>query len=287
MTIDGLLLQGAKILFLLAAAGPATALAQEVAAPLDRFYVSAGMYQNHTEFGGRWDYNDENPGIDFDYEEDLGFPRFRERLWETGATFAGAHRLQAFGWHFGEDFTGRTKNSVNLHGDRTAAGSRVEGNLDVDIQGVAYTWFFNRSERHALGMGIGAVRYRMASEVDFIYSGFPGDFIGENRFDETVDMPMVRAEYVRSFSKEWRAVADVSYLRKSGGGVKGDGAELNAGVEFLPLPYFAVALRYNYSRADFDFDRDYPPDTFLQNRHYQGTMRIRNSGPQLYASIRF
>lgn len=287
MTTNRFLQGKAKILLVMTAASPAAVQAQEVVAPLDKFYLSAGVYQNHTEFGGRWDYDDENRGTNSDYEEDLGFPRFRERLWKAGATFDGAHRLQAFGWHFGEDFTGSAKSSVNLNGNGMIAGGRVEGSLDVDVRGVAYTWFLNRSEKHAFGMGLGAARYHMASEVDFIYSGFPGDFIAENRFNETVDMPMVHAEYVRSFSKEWRAVADVSYLRKPGGGIKGDGAELNAGVEFLPLPHFALALRYNYSRADFDFDRDYPPGIVTYNRKYQGTMHIRNSGLQLYTSIRF
>jgi hypothetical protein len=273
------------ILTVAMAAAPLPALA-EAPVLLDRFYVSADLQSSAVDFGARWDYDDVSRGREVDFGE-LGLAHITGHLWEAGTTLGGAHRFEAFGWNFDDKGFGRLPNQVVVHGNTIAADTRVNSSLNVNMQGVAYTWFFNRGDRHAFGAGVGAVRYELSSQVDFNVGGFPGSFTIDNHFGEEIDMPMVRAEYVRSFAGKWRFIADASYAHRSSDNAKGRGTEVNAGIEFLPVRHLSLAVRYNQTRVDFDLQGRRPEETSAADPDYWGSMRMRHSGPQLIASLRF
>lgn len=266
-------------------AAPVPAFAEEQA-PLDRFYVSGDLQSSSVDFGARWDYDDTSRGREVDFGE-LGLAHITGHLWEAGATLAGAHRFEAFGWNFQDKGFGRTPNPVLIHGTDLAAGAKVNSSLNVNMKGAAYTWFFNRGERHAFGAGVGAVRYKLSSQVDFKVGGFPGSFTIDNHFDEEITMPMVRAEYVRAFAGKWRFVADASYVHRGSDDAKGRGTELNAGIEFLPVRHLSLAVRYNQTSVDLDLRGRRPEETSAADPDYWGSMHMRHSGPQLIASLRF
>lgn len=273
------------ILSVAMAAAPLPALA-DAPVLLDRFYASADLESSSVDFGARWDYDDVSRGREVDFGE-LGLAHITGHSWEAGATLAGAHRFEAFGWNFGDRGFGLLPNQVSIHGNTMAAGTRVNSSLNVNMKGVAYTWFFNRGERHAFGAGVGAMRYELSSQVDFKVAGFPGSFIIDNHFGEEVEMPMVRAEYVRSFAGKWRFVADASYVHRDSDNAKGRGTEVNAGIEFVPARHLSLALRYNQTRVDLDLQGRRPEETSAANPDYRGSMHMRHSGPQLIGSLRF
>ena len=275
------------ILSVAIAAAPLPALA-DADAPvlLDRFYVSADLQSSAVDFDVRWDYDDESRGREVGFGE-LGLAHVTGHMWEAGATLGGVHRFEAFGWNFGDKGFGRLPNEVVVHGNTVAAGTRVNSYLNVNTQGIAYTWFFNRGERHAFGVGVGAVRYELTGQADFNVAGFPGSFIIDNHFGEKIDMPIVRAEYVRAFAEKWRFVADASYAHRGSDNAKGRGTEANAGIEFLPVRHLSLAVRYNHARVDLDLRGRPPEETSAADPDYWGAMRMRHSGPQLIASLRF
>jgi len=273
------------ILSVAIAAAPLSALA-DAPAPLDRFYVSADLQSSAVDFDVRWDYDDESRGREVGFGE-LGLAHITGHMWEAGATLGGVHRFEAFGWNFGDKGFGRLPNEVVVHGNTVAAGTRVNSYLNVNMQGLAYTWFFNRGERHAFGVGVGAVRYELTGQADFNVAGFPGSFIIDNHFGEKIDMPMVRAEYVRTFGEKWRFVADASYAHRGSDNAKGRGTEANAGIEFLPVRHLSIAVRYNHTRVDLDLQGRRPEETSAADPDYWGAMHMRHSGPQLIASLRF
>lgn len=280
------LMQCMTILTVAMAAAPFTALAQEPA-PLDRFYVSGDLESSAVEFDARWDYDDETRGREMDFGSELGLEHIAGHFWEAGATVADAHRFEVFGWNFHDEGSRSLPNQVVLRGATYGPGTRVNSSLNVNMKGVAYTWFFNRGERHAFGAGVGAVRYELSSQVDFVVGGFPGTFILDNHFSEEITMPMVRAEYARTFGDKWRFLADASYVRRSGDADKGRGVELNAGIEFLPVRHFSVAVRYNVARVDLDMEGRPPNEGSAADPDYWGTMHIRRRGPQFYVSLRY
>lgn len=274
------------ILSVVAAATPIAALAEEPAV-LDRFYVSTVLPSQPLDFRVRWDYDDEHRGSDVNYRRDLDMPGIFGHPWEIGATFADAHRFEAFGLNVGQESLRTTSKPVVVHGNGITAGSRVSANLDIDMKGLAYTWFFERGERHAFGIGVGAVQYELSSRMDFIVGGFPGDFVIDQHFDEDVVMPMARAEYVRTFAGKWRFGADASYLHRGSGDTRGHGMELNAGIEFLLARHVSLAVRYNETRVDLDLEGKRPEETSAADPDYSGAMHIRQRGPKIVASLRF
>ncbi|MGH8026722.1 MAG: hypothetical protein ACREO0_08340 [Pseudoxanthomonas sp.] len=277
-----------KFALALVATSPLALMAQESAPPLDRVYLSGGIYQNHTQFKVRWDYVDGSaPGTPFDYEKAMGFPRFSEQLWEAGATVAGAHRFQVFGWRFDGDVVGKVRQTAFINGSWQAAGDSVNGSLEVDQKGAAYTWFFNRDDRSAFGVGVGAIRYRISSKLYFDKAGFPGVITIDNKFDTAFDMPLARAEYARSLGNYLRAGADISYLRKSSGSMTGSGFDTNVSIEYLPAPLVSFGLRYNVYRLDLEKEATVAADASNGLHEFQGPMKIRNRGPQLFMTIRY
>ena len=57
----------------------------------------------------------------------------------------------------------------------------------------------------------------------------------------------------------------------------GEAIDFGAKVDYFPWEQFGFSLRYNYNDIKLDFNKS----------HFKGGIDIRNSGPQLMATLRF
>lgn len=246
--------------------------------PLDGFFLSVGIYQSSNNLDVRVDSTLGIPGTNLNFQRDLGFDRrHREPAWEVGGTIAGRHKVDAFGYSY-DDTVSRTLSRDFTFGDETfVVGADLSGTLTADVKGVAYTWFFHRSDESALGVGLGGVRYELGARLAATLTNGDDTLSVAERFSEAAWAPLLRAEYIHVFSPHWRAGIEGAYVRKTNGSVTGDAIDAGVKVEYFPWRHFGLALRYNYNDVDLEYRRT----------RISAQARLESNGPQLMATARF
>jgi len=248
--------------------------------PVDRFYVGVGHYWSDNDLDTRWDSSDGSLGTTINFQRDLGFEDSQGALfWNVGGSLGEdhQHKFDAFSYDYDDESVRLLSRDLNIEENTYPAAAAFAGSLDIKISGLSYTWFFNRSEHHAFGVGVGAVRYDLSADLAAALVTEEQSVSVENRFSEDAWAPMLRAEYVQSLAEHWRWGAALSYVKKSGGNVSGDAVDAQVKVEYFPWEHFGFSLRYNYNDVDLDFDRS----------RFDGNINLKNRGPQLVAVLRY
>ncbi|KAA2285011.1 hypothetical protein [Arenimonas fontis] len=260
-------------------AASASPQAREPIAPVDRAYVSLGVYRSANGLSGRWDAADGTVGTRFDFQGDLGFDeRERALYWNAGGSFGEGrrHKLEVFGYDYDDTSARRIDRSLRIRDDAYPVDASLAGALDIGVIGASYTWFFRRGERHALGLGLGAVNYDLTVSLaaDYEVNGQPRSSF--QRFREQAWAPMLHGEYVRSLSPNWRWGLAASYVKKPGGEIAGEAIDAQARLEWFPWGHAGFSLRYNYNDVRLDFRRSrYDGDVDLETRGLQLAMMLR------------
>lgn len=268
------------VLCLLLAGTSFTAAAQGRLPAVDRFYIGAGRYWADHDLDTRWDASDGSKGTHVNFQRDLGFIDRQDALtWNIGGSFGKErrHKLDAFGYDYGDD-TARLLDRTLLIGDNAyPADAAFAGRLDLKVTGVSCTWFFHQDGLRAAGVGLGAMRYDIAADLDAAatVAGVPVAYA--NDLSEDAWAPMLRAEYAHVLSARWRWGASLAYTRKSGGNVTGEALDAQVELEYFPWEHFGFSLRYNYNDVDLDFGRT----------RFDGNINLNNRGPQLLGTFRF
>lgn len=259
---------------------PVVALAQDYLPPVDRFYAGVGRYWSDNDLDTRWDATDGSQGTNVNFQRDLGFEDKQGALfWNIGGSLGAGHqhKIDAFGYDYDDESIRLLNRDLGIEDNTYPVDAAFAGELDVKVTGLSYTWFFNRSDQHAFGVGLGAVRYEVSADLAAAVVSEGSSITYENRLSEDAWAPMLRAEYAYSFAEHWRWGATLSYVKKSGGNVSGDAVDAQVEVEYFPWQHFGFSLRYNYNDVDLDFER----------RRFDGNVNLKNRGPQLLAMVRF
>ena len=259
---------------------PLATHAQDYLAPVDRFYLGLGRYLSGNDLDTRWNATDGSAGTRINFQRDLGFVEHEGALfWNVGGSLGQhrQHKFDAFGYDYDDDSTRVLARELNVGDNAYPVSAGFDGTLDVKISGLSYTWFFNRSDQHAFGAGIGAVRYDPSFDMAAMVSGEGGGATLENQASEAAWAPLLRVEYVRSLSRHWRWGAALSYVQASGGNASGHAVDAQVEVEYFPWQHVGFSLRYNYNDVALDFQRP----------RFDGKVELQNRGPQLVAMLRF
>lgn len=250
------------------------AVAQQ-AAVLDRVFVSGAVAVNTAEFETGQDYLDVAGGAPLD-----------ESIWRAGGTVGDSHRFQATRWKVGSVYRGVTTQPVTIIGGiGYLSGAGFSSALDVSVETLSYTWFLSKDAEQAFGVGLGASRIRIDSDVTVIVAGFPGDFEINSSANERVTLPLVRGEYVRLIGA-WRIGAETSVGWKTGKDVRARSAEASVSLEYLPAPVVAVGVRYSIHRTKLESGSQ----AWLgmsSSEAETGALRVRSATPQLYITLRY
>lgn len=269
---------GKCIVALAAAAAGAVGQAGAVE-PVDRFQMLLGAYAIQNDLDLRWD-SSAAEGTRVDFHRDLGFDDSRTRpYWGLNGLLGEHHQLSAFGYKFASEGEKVLERDYVIDGTVYPTDAAFAGDLQVKMNGLAYTWLFHRAADSAAGVGLGAVRYEVSADLAAaVLDGESGDVeTVEKRVSEAAWAPMLRASYARALARQWRVAGEVAYVKKSGGNASGDAIDANVRLECFPWQHFGFALRYNYNDVDLGFRRS----------GFRGDINLKNRGPQLLASYRF
>ena len=267
-----------------AAIVPGTALA-ETMAPVDKYTVSVGGYRASNDVDLRWNPTTGSiPGSDIDLKRDLGLDLdHTEGFFEASASFGHGgdlghlHKLELSHYGFDASSSMTLTDGFQIGDDIFVEGADFEGEFDVKLLGASYTWFFHHDERSAFGIGVGAIRYDVSTALAAAAEVNGKIEVASAALSESNWVPQIHTEYVRSLSRHWRVGMDASFIKKSGGAFSGEAIDFGAKVDYFPWERFGFSLRYNYNDIKLDFNKS----------HFKGGIDIRNSGPQLMATLRF
>ncbi len=262
---------------------PFAAGAEDIS-PVDGFFVSAGVYKSSNDVKLRWQPSSgTSSGSYVDLKRDMGIDTDgTDPFFEIGGSFGhgqNGHRHKFEAFSYGYD----GKSSLTLDGDYVIGddtyveGADFEGDLDVKMTGLSYTWFFHNRNGNAFGVGLGAIRYDISAA--FGAAAIVNEEIEavQGSVSEAAWVPQIHAEYVKSLSRHWRIGLDASYVKKSGGSIEGDAIDLGAKVDYMPWNHFGFSLRYNYNDMELDFKKS----------RFTGDIDVKSRGPQLMATYRF
>lgn len=259
---------------------PVSALAAEPLPPVDRAYLSIGHYRSANDLTGRWDAADGSLGTRFGFQRDLGFDDAHQALhWNAGLAIGGErrHKLEFFGYGYDDTSQRSIERSLQIGDEVYPIHASLAGNLDVDIQGLSYTWFFLQGGRQAMGFGLGAVRYDLGLGLVASLQVQDESVTVRQRLREHAWAPLLRFEYVRSLSPHWRWGVAAAYVTKPGGEITGEAIDAQARLEWFPWKHAGLSLRYNHNSVDLDFRR----------RRYDGGLDLETRGLQLAMMLRF
>lgn len=256
----------------------------ETIAPVDTFFVSAGVYSGNNDMNLRWHPTSGSPpGAHLDFKNDLGFDLDgTEPVFEIGGSFGHGHKgnrhqLKAFRYGHDGHASMTLTDDYQIGDDLYVEGAAFEGDLDVDMLGLSYTWFFHHNRSSAFGVGLGAIRYDISASFAATAVVDQNIEAVHSSISESAWVPEIHAEYVKSLSDQWRIAVDASYIKKSGGRISGNAVDLGARVDYFPWQHFGFSLGYNYNDLSLDLDK----------QRFTGGADIKSHGPQLVATYRF
>lgn len=156
----------------------------------------------------------------------------------------------------------------------TALGSGY-ASAKLEFGKLAYKYWLGSGDT-VVGLGIGAGYYRISLNANAVagVNGLVGNF--GRSYSEDQFAPLLEVGVRHAFTPDLRLFADVSGVRKGGGGLRGHIYNAMAGVEWYPL--HNVGLVLGYGATDVDLQRD------------EGgidRLRIRLRGPNAFLKARF
>lgn len=238
------------------------------------FSVSLGAFFTDRDSDTRIDAEAGDPGTDIDLEDDLGFDKsdtvFRlDAYWR----FAAHHRIDFSAFDLSRTATKAIERDITIGDTTFEIDSEVEGDLDLNIYKVAYTWQFLNDESDFLGLTAGL--YVADIGTSFSSSGPLGLSTESN--DITAPLPVVglRGEY--HLSERWllRGSAEIFLFEYN----EFDGSlyDLFAGIDYAFNDTVALGLGLNSVRLNVGFD----------GNRFQGDVDWAYAGAMLYLKADF
>ncbi|RZA28631.1 MAG: hypothetical protein EOP02_06835 [Proteobacteria bacterium] len=262
-------------------------LAQHAAAeeltPLDRFWVGAGVYDSDNDLDIRIDGEDLVDGTEVNFQRDFGFDEKElATTVDAGFTLANRHQFTVSGHRYSSSASRTLDETYDVDDQQFVVDADFDGDLDISIMSVGYTYFFHSNERSAFGVGLGGVRY--AIDADMVAAGVVDDGEGgvtvvsaDVSKSESAWAPMLRVQYSQMLGDQWRLHVELAGVKKSNGSVQGDAIDASVSVDYFPWEHFGFSLRYNYNDVDLDYTKS----------SYNGRLNLKNQGPSLLAIVRF
>ena len=249
--------------------------------PTDRLAVSVGGYANSLGLEGRFDGSTDLTGTRFDFSEGFSLDDRRElALLAVEWSPWQRHQLHLVA------FEDRRERSTTIEHDLTfqdatfPLAAEITGRFEVRAIDVGYTWWGYRSERTALGVGLGVLDYRARLSLRGILRRGGEDeplAEGEAVATDRLRAPVLSLGWRWVASERLRLRADASALQIGWDGIDGEIYALRVAAEYYPWERLGFSLGYGITELRAEAQRE----------ELRGRLTLEFSGLQALARIRF
>lgn len=212
------------------------------------FSISLGAFFTDRDSDTRID-ADDGPGSDVNLEDDLGFDKsdtvFRlDAYWR----FAANHRIDFSAFDLSRDATKVIDRDITIGDTTYEVNTSVDGNLDLNIYKVAYTWMFKHSGRDFLGASAGLY----ISEIGTRFAGPLGNTVESN--DITAPLPVFGLRGAYHFAERWSVRGSAELFVFEYDAFDGSLYDLFGGIDYAFTDLVSLGLGFNAVQFDLAFD---------------------------------
>lgn len=223
--------------------GTSTAMAQ--AEDYDKFSLSIGVFFTDRNSDTRLDAALGAPGTDVDLENDLGLDNSDSVFRIDGYyRFKQKHRLDFSAFDMSRKATAVLQRDIDWNGTLFPISSSVDGDFDLTIYKLAYTWTFMQRDKGYLGVTGGLYIADFTTSISAPVLGLRE--VG----DATAPLPVfgLRGEY--NFSEKWSFRASGEIFVFEYGDWDGSLYDIYAGIDYQLFEYMAIGLGVNLVKFD-------------------------------------
>ncbi len=224
---------------------PPGALAQT--SDFDRYSLSLGVFITDRDSDTQLNTPGTADGTPVDLENDLDLKRSDSVFRLDGYfRFNEKHRIDFSWFDLSRKATKQIEKDITWEGTLFPINATVNGDFDVAIYKLAYTWSFMHREQGYLGLTAGLYIADVAARLSSV------NIADREGGDVTAPLPVIglRGEY--NLSEKWSLRASGEYFALEYGDFDGSLFDFYAGVDYRLFDLMALGLGYNNVRMDVD-----------------------------------
>lgn len=249
--------------------------------PTDRLTIAVGGYANSLGLEGRFDGSADLTGTRFDFSENFALDDRRElALLAIEWSPSERHQLHLVAFEDSRSRSTVIEENLQFQDVTFPLAAEINGRFDVRALDLGYTWWAYRSERLALGAGLGVLDYRARLRLEGILRRGGEDAPLAEGAAEVTDR--LRAP-VLSLGARWvvtdrvRLRADASALRIGWDGIDGEIYALRLAAEYYPWEHVGFSLGWGITELRAE----------AQQEDLRGKLTLEFEGLQATARLRF
>jgi hypothetical protein len=269
---------GSRTLAALAIALGAAGAHAEVSDTLDRASLSLGVFYPDvdTRIAANGAMFNDTDLVDF--QRDLGLDkrralanaRFEFRVFDNQTFSFGGYRYSKHG--------GATLDrDIHFDGADYQVDAFVDARLNLDTWHAAWHWWLAPTQGDSIGLGLGAVYYRVEGVIDGGITVNDGSAGGRASAQADAIAPLLTIGWRHAFTADFRLYADLSGVRKPSGTLTGHLVNGTLGLEWFPWQNLGFSLEYSENNLDLKADKE----------SWEGRARIHFRGPAAFVRMRF
>jgi len=220
-----------------------------LAADETKFSLSLGVFVTDRDSETRLDVADGLPGTPVDIEKDLGANR-SDSVFRLDAyyRFNEKHRFDFSAFDLSRTSSKLIEKEIDWQGTIFPISTTVEGEFDLNIYKLAYTYSIMRREKGYLGLTAGVYVAEMGNRLS-------GENIGSREGGGiTAPLPVVGLRGEHRFSDRWSFRASGEFFSLKYQEFDGSLIDLYAGVDYRISDHVAIGLGLNSVRIDVGID---------------------------------
>ncbi len=259
-------------------AGAACGAIAQPATPLDRFSIAAGAFSTKADIAVDADTDFGRIESGRQVSERATLPRLKADM-----RFGDRHAISADFLRYKKRYQPTLSGNTEIDGDVISGSASLDGNLRLDLNKVAYKYWFGE-QSSVFSIGLGAAYYRAevggtaSAQVQGTVNGVPvsRSVSGTDTSTDSAYAPVLDLGWRHAFSPDLRMFVDASGIRKNGGKINGHIYSAAVGVEWFMTKNLGLVLDYGIHKIDLrrDSERD-------------SALRIKLAGPSAYVKARF
>lgn len=269
---------GRSMLAALALALIAATAHAEVSPALDRVSLSLGVFYPDVDTRIAANGAMFNGSDLVDFQRDLGLDKRRALANARFEFLVFDNQTLTFGGYRYSKHRGATLDrEIHFDGSVYDIDAFVNARLNLDTWHAAWHWWLSPTSSDVVGLGLGAVYYRVEGTIDGGITVNDGSAGGRASAEADAVAPLLTLGWRHAFTPDLRIYADFAGVRKPSGALTGHLVNGTLGLEYFPWQNLGFSLEYSENNLDLKADKD----------SWVGRARIHFRGPAAFVRMRF